>query len=216
MKVLKMVMVVKAAVMKDTIRRRDSFAKQIGVEEAVYQFTPTFSATNVTNMVTMRKIVIPTNVTIVAEGQFAKYCRANKKVEETINLALDDATCGSILLMAQNKEPNTKGDDSAKEDGGSLEVVEIVRNEVIRSGFGEIAVFETRKSKKESGLNTQSANEPKKLPDHQKENRDLEQQPKSAVDKSVEKSLLQTLKSLNEHLLNDKVEIGKEKNTFRK
>ena len=70
-------------------------------------------------------------------------------MEETINLALDDATCGSILLMAQNKEPNTKGDDSAKEDGGSLEVVEIVRNEVIRSGFGEIAVSETRKSKED-------------------------------------------------------------------
>ena len=59
--------------MKDTIRRRDSRAKQIGVEEdaveeeAADQFIPTFSATNVTNMVTMRMIVTPTNVTIVVE-----------------------------------------------------------------------------------------------------------------------------------------------------
>ena len=59
MKVVKMVMVVKAVVMKDTIRRRDSRAKQIGVEEdtvkeeATDQSIPTFSATNVTNMVTM-------------------------------------------------------------------------------------------------------------------------------------------------------------------
>ena len=74
MKVLKMVMVVKAAVMKDTIRRRDGRAKKIGVEEDAVdeegadQFTPTFSATDVTNMVTMRTMVTPTNVTIVAEG----------------------------------------------------------------------------------------------------------------------------------------------------
>ena len=166
MKVVKMVMVVKAAVMKDTIRRRDSFAKQIGVEEAVYQFTPTFSATNVTNMVTMRKIVIPTNVTIVAEGQFAKYCRADKKVEETINLALDDATNEGLLLMAQNEDLKAKEHDGAKYDGGSCEVVEAIGNERIRSGFGKIAISKMRKSKKESGLKTRSTNEPKKLLDH--------------------------------------------------
>ena len=51
--------------------------------------------------------------------------------------------------MAQNEEPNTKGDGGAKDDGGSLEVVETVRNEVLRSGFGEIAVSETRKSNKD-------------------------------------------------------------------
>ena len=73
------------------------------------------------------------------------------KVEETINLALDDTTNGGILLMAQ-KEPNTKGDGGAKDNGDSREVVEVVGNEVIRSGFGEIAVFETRKSKKDEQL----------------------------------------------------------------
>ena len=68
-----MVAVVKAAIMKDTIRRRDSRARKIGMEEdaveeeATNQFIPTFSATNVTNMVTMRMIVTPTNITIVAE-----------------------------------------------------------------------------------------------------------------------------------------------------
>ena len=35
-----------------------------------------------------------------------------------------------------------------------------------------------------------SANKPKKLPDHEEENRDSEQQPKSTVDKSMEKSQL--------------------------
>ena len=73
MEVVEMVAVVKAAIMKDTIRRRDTQAKKIGVEEEVVeeevadQFIPTFSATNVTNMVTMRMIVTPTNVTIVVE-----------------------------------------------------------------------------------------------------------------------------------------------------
>ena len=73
-----MVEVVKAAVMKNTIRRRDSRAKQIGVEEdavkeeAADQFIPTFSATNVKNMLTMRMIVTPTNVTIVAEWDISQ------------------------------------------------------------------------------------------------------------------------------------------------
>ncbi|XP_022936197.1 myosin heavy chain, muscle-like [Cucurbita moschata] len=48
-----------------------------------------------------------------------------------------------------------------------------------------------------------SANEPKKLLDHEEENKDSEQQPKTIVDKYVEKSQLQTLKSLNEHLLKE-------------
>ena len=37
-------------------------------EEVADQFTPTFSGTYVTNMVTMRTMVTPTNVTIVTEG----------------------------------------------------------------------------------------------------------------------------------------------------
>ena len=78
MEAAEMVEVVKAAVMKNTIRRRDSRAKQIGVEEdavkeeAADQFIPTFSATNVKNMVTMRMIVTPTNVTIVAEWDISQ------------------------------------------------------------------------------------------------------------------------------------------------
>ena len=70
-----------------------------------------------------------------------------------MNLVLDDATNGGILLMAQNEEPNTKGDGGAKDDGGSLEVVETVGNEVIRSGFGEIAVSEMRKLDKDEQPN---------------------------------------------------------------
>ena len=54
---------VKAAEMKEIIRRRDSRAKQIGVEEnAVKDIIPTFSAINVKTTVTMRMIVTPTNV----------------------------------------------------------------------------------------------------------------------------------------------------------
>ncbi|XP_022932913.1 uncharacterized protein LOC111439471 [Cucurbita moschata] len=68
-------------------------------------------------------------------------------MEETINLALDDTTNGGILLMAQNEESNTKGDGGAKDDSGSLKVVESIRNVLIRSKFGKIAVSETRKSK---------------------------------------------------------------------
>ena len=55
MEVAEMDEMVKAAVMKDTIRRRDSRAMQIGVEEdavdeeAADQFTPTFKATIVKN-----------------------------------------------------------------------------------------------------------------------------------------------------------------------
>ena len=73
MEVVEMVAVVKAAVMKGTIKRRDSRANQIGVdedaveEEATDQIIPTSSATNVTNMVTMRRIATPTNVTIVVK-----------------------------------------------------------------------------------------------------------------------------------------------------
>ena len=37
-------------------------------------------------------------------GHYARNCRAEEKVEETINLALDDTTNGGILLMAQNEE----------------------------------------------------------------------------------------------------------------
>ena len=83
---------------------------------------------------------------------------------------MDDATNEGILLMAQNEYRKAKEHDVEKYDGGSYEVVESIENEGICSGFGKIAISETRKSKKESGLNTRSANEPKKLLDHQKEN----------------------------------------------
>ena len=66
--VAEMVEVVKAAGMKNIMRRRDGRAKQIGVEEdAVKDIIPTFSAINVKNMVIMRMTVTLTNVTIVAE-----------------------------------------------------------------------------------------------------------------------------------------------------
>ena len=82
-------------------------------------------------------------------GHYARDCRAEEKVEETINLALDDATNGDILLMTQNEELKTKEHDGAKDDGDSREVVKTVGNEVIRSGFGEILIAETRKTKKD-------------------------------------------------------------------
>ena len=85
-------------------------------------------------------------------GHFARDCRAEKKVEETINLALDDATNEDILLKAQNEDLKAKEYGSAKDDGGSREAVEAVGNEVIRSGLGEIAILETRKSKKDEQL----------------------------------------------------------------
>jgi len=59
MEVVEMVVVVKAAVMKGTIRRRGSQLNQISVKEDVVegevadQIIPTSSVTNVTNMVTM-------------------------------------------------------------------------------------------------------------------------------------------------------------------
>ena len=56
-------------------------------------------------------------------GHYAIDCRAEEQVEETINLALDDTISGGILLMAQNEEPNTKGDGGVKDDGDSHEVV---------------------------------------------------------------------------------------------
>ena len=78
-------------------------------------------------------------------GRFARDCRANKKVEETINLALDDATNEGILLMAQNEDLKSKEHDGVKDDGGSREAMEVIENKVIQSRFGEIAISETRK-----------------------------------------------------------------------
>ena len=62
--VMEMVAMVKATVMKGTIRRRKNRANQIGVEEekATNRIIPTSSATNVINMVTLRRIAALTNV----------------------------------------------------------------------------------------------------------------------------------------------------------
>ena len=82
MEVAKMVEVVKAAEMKDIIRRRDNQAKKIGVEEDAVEeeaADQTFSAINVKNMVTMRIIVTPTNVTIVAEWGMLQRLPSQKK-----------------------------------------------------------------------------------------------------------------------------------------
>ena len=54
--------------------------------------------------------------------------------------------------MTQNEDLKAKEHDGAKDDGGSREAVEAVGNEVIRSGFGEIEISETRKSKKDEQL----------------------------------------------------------------
>ena len=65
-----MVEVVKTAKMKKFISRRDSRAKKIGVEEDAIKeeaVDQTSSVTNVKNMVIMRMIVTPKNVTILLE-----------------------------------------------------------------------------------------------------------------------------------------------------
>ena len=70
-------------------------------------------------------------------GHYARDCRAKEKVEETINLALDDATNRGILLMTQNEKLNTRGYGGTKDDGDSCETVETVGNEVMHSGCDE-------------------------------------------------------------------------------
>ena len=75
-------------------------------------------------------------------------------MEETTNLALDYETNEGLLLMAQNDDLKAREHGSVKDDGGDRETVEVVGNEGIRSGFGKIAISETRKSKKDSRLNT--------------------------------------------------------------
>ena len=69
-----------------------------------------------------------------------------KKMEEMINLALDDATNEGILLMAQNEELKTQEHSGTKDDDGSREAVETIGNEVIRSEFGEMTISKMRKS----------------------------------------------------------------------
>ena len=78
-------------------------------------------------------------------GHFTRDCRADKKVEEKINLALDDATNEGIVLMAQNKDVKAKEHGGVKDNGDSREAVETIGNEVICSEFGEIAISEMRK-----------------------------------------------------------------------
>lgn len=53
----------------------------------------------------------------------------------------------------EDEDLKAREHDGAKDDGGGREAVEAVGNEGKRSGFGEIAISETRKSKKDSGLN---------------------------------------------------------------
>jgi hypothetical protein len=64
--------VIKVVVKKGIMRRMGNKANKIGVEEdavvgeAADQIIPTSSATNVTNMVTIRGIATPISVTVVA------------------------------------------------------------------------------------------------------------------------------------------------------
>ena len=82
-------------------------------------------------------------------GHVARDCRAKKKVEETINIALDDATNEGILLMAQNEDLKAKEHGNTKDDCGSCEAMEAAENEVTCSGFDKIAISEMRKLKKD-------------------------------------------------------------------
>lgn len=65
-----MVEVVKVAVLKDIINRRDSRTNQIDVEEdaveeeVVGRTTPTLNATSVGSMVITRRIATPTNAVV--------------------------------------------------------------------------------------------------------------------------------------------------------
>ena len=108
--VAKMVEVVKTIIMKKIIRRRDSRAKQIGVEEdaikdAVKDIIPTSSVTNVkryghyANDCNFEKCYNCGRMRHVA-----KACRARKMVEGATNLALEDVTDEGLLLMAQDEE----------------------------------------------------------------------------------------------------------------
>jgi hypothetical protein len=71
-KVEKIVTVVEVVVKKGIMRRMSNQANKIGVEEdtvvgeAADQIIPISSVINVTNMVTMRRIVTPISVTIMA------------------------------------------------------------------------------------------------------------------------------------------------------
>ena len=100
--------VVKVIVTKKTTRRRDYRAKKIGVEEDTIEeevADQTFSAINEKNMVIMRMIVTPKNVTIVAEwGTLQKHVEPKKRVEGATNIALEDVTDEGLLLMAQDEE----------------------------------------------------------------------------------------------------------------
>jgi hypothetical protein len=76
--VKEMVTVVEAVVKKGIMRRMSNQANKIGVEEdavvgeAADQIIPISSATNVTNMITMRRIVTPISVTIVARWDISQ------------------------------------------------------------------------------------------------------------------------------------------------
>ncbi|KAI5438393.1 hypothetical protein KIW84_024223 [Lathyrus oleraceus] len=93
--------VVKATILKDIIKRRDSRINQTGVEEDVVEEE-------------------------VAVGHLEKDCRVENKVEETTNLALEAEANEGFLLMTQ-KEIDAKNDtrwylDSGARDASKVKV----------------------------------------------------------------------------------------------
>jgi hypothetical protein len=104
-----MVTVVEVVVKKGIMRRMGNQANKIGVEEDAVvgevadQIILISSATNATNMVTMRRIVTPISVTIVARWDISqKNIESIKKWKRT-NLATEDEVKEGFLLMAHNE-----------------------------------------------------------------------------------------------------------------
>jgi hypothetical protein len=107
-----MITVVEVVVKKGIMRRMGNQTNKISVEEdavvgeAANQIIPTSSATNVTNMVTMRRIITPISVTIVVRWSISRKNVESIKKWKRTNLVTEDEVKEGFLLMAHN-EVNT-------------------------------------------------------------------------------------------------------------